>query len=332
MVSFALVAALGLLGAFVTVPYVALGPGPTYDTLGKFNDSEVVQIKGQPEQPVGGHLTMTTVSVSDEITLFGAFGLWASGRYALAPRDEFFPPDKSQKEVEQENTKAFRDSQTSAEVAALRYLDYPTKVLVGEVAKGGAVDGTIEPGDRLLEVNGRAVSRAEQVREALTDTKPGQQVPVVFRRDGERRTAQVTLGRAEDRTQGLLGVIPIDRPDVPFQIDIGLDEVGGPSAGLVFALAIVDKLTPGELTGGRSVAGTGEIDTQGKVNPIGGIPFKMVAAREAGAELFLVPADNCAEAASHTPDGLRLVKVSTLRDAVKALEDLQAGRSVPSCS
>ncbi|SHG37729.1 YlbL family protein [Streptoalloteichus hindustanus] len=332
VLSFALVAAIGLLGGFVRVPYVALGPGPTYDTLGQYGGTDVVRLEGEPAQQTGGRLTMVTVSVTDDVSLFGAMGLWASGRYALAPREEFYPPGKSGKDVDQENSRAFRESQSSAEVAALRYLNYPTKVLAGEIVKGGAADGTIEPGDRLFEVNGQKVAKADEVKAALKGTRPGQQAQVVFQRGEQpRHTAQVTLGKADDREEGLLGVVPVDRPDVPFQIKIGLQAVGGPSAGLMLALAIVDKLTPGELTGGRSIAGTGEIDAQGNVSAIGGIPFKMVAAKEAGADVFLTPAANCAEARSRTPEGLRLVKVATLADAVKVLQDLQNGRDVPGC-
>ena len=128
-----------------------------------------------------------------------------------------------------------------------------------------------------------------------------------------------------------MGLGVIDRADVPFKTTIHLQDVGGPSAGLMFALAIVDRLTPGELTAGATVAGTGEIDVKGNVSPIGGIPFKMVAAREAGASTFLVPADNCAEAKAKAPDGLRLIKVDTLATAVRALEDEHAGKPVPSC-
>ena len=118
---------------------------------------------------------------------------------------------------------------------------------------------------------------------------------------------------------------------MPFKITISLSDIGGPSAGLMFALAVVDKLTPQDVNGGMAVAGTGQIDDQGNVSPIGGIPFKLVAARSAGATVFLTPADNCSEAMTHVPAGLRLVKVTSLASAVKELADLTAGRPVPGC-
>ena len=153
---------------------------------------------------------------------------------------------------------------------------------------------------------------------------------VTYRRDGQEQMANVALAASPDRTQGLLGVRPAVEPRTG-DIRISLGDVGGPSAGLMFGLAVVDKLSPGELTGGRFVAGTGAIDGAGDVSPIGGIPFKLIAASEDGASTFLVPADNCAEAKSNAPDGMELVKVETLAGAVEALEDLDEGRTPPHC-
>lgn len=329
--SLLVVLALGLLGGFARVPYVALGPGPTYDTLGQVNGGDVVAIEGQETFPTGGNLTMTTVSLTDDVSLFGALGLWVSGRYALAPREEFFRPGESEDEVRNQNVKAFQDSQSSAEVAALRYLDYPLKVVAAEITKGSAADTVLQPNDRLLEVNGKPIATADDVRPALEGTKPGDRVALTFEHEGQRKTATVTLGSTEGRDAGFLGVLPLDRADVPFEIKISLTDVGGPSAGLLFALAIVDKLTPGELSGGKSVAGTGEINEKGEVGRIGGIGFKMVAAREGGATVFLVPAGNCDEARQQAPEGLRLVRVETLDDAVRSLESLNQGGDAPSC-
>ncbi|MBW4720585.1 PDZ domain-containing protein [Saccharothrix sp. SC076] len=331
VISLALVLGLGLLGGFVRVPYVALGPGPTYNTLGQAHGADVVQVEGEKTFPTSGTLTMTTVSVTDDVSLFGALGLWISGRYALAPREEFFRPGESEQQVRDQNVKAFQDSQTSAEVAALRYLGYPMKVVAAEITKGSAADDVIEPNDRLLAVNGKEIGDYEAVRAALEGTKPGDRVEITFQRESARQTATVTLGKTEDRPNGFLGVLPVDRADVPFDVKIGLSDVGGPSAGLLFALSIVDKLTPGELNGGQAIAGTGEINDKGDVGRIGGINFKMVAAREAGATTFLVPAGNCDEAKQHAPEGLRLVKVEKLADAVDSLKALTEGKDVPGC-
>lgn len=323
---------LGMLGGSVTVPYVALGPGPTYDTLGGVAGRSVVEVRGEQTFPTAGSLHMTTVSVTDGVTLFGALGLWASGRYALMPRDNIFPPGRTEQQVEQANTQAFQDSETAAETAALRYLGYPTAATVERVIAGTPAERVLKPGDELLAVDGQPVSTAEQVIEAFADTRPGQQVQVSYQRGvAPPATATITLGASDDRPHGFLGIAAGERADVPFEISISLADVGGPSAGLIFALAIVDKLRPGALTAGASVAGTGTITPDGEVGPIGGIPFKMVAAREEGARVFLVPAGNCAEAVQHGSDGLLLVRVGTLGDAVRALEVLRAGGRPTTC-
>src|SRR5205807_871788 len=122
---------------------------------------------------------------------------------------------------------------------------------------------------------------------------------------GPVRNLQITLAKNPNGPQGFMGIQPASQAVVPFKVNVSLTDIGGPSAGLIFALAIVDKLTNGQVNGGLKVAGTGQIDDLGNVSQIGGIPFKLVAARAAGATVFLTPADNCAEAKAHVPDGLR---------------------------
>jgi Lon-like protease len=117
----------------------------------------------------------------------------------------------------------------------------------------------------------------------------------------------------------------------PFPVTITIGNIGGPSAGLIFALGIIDKITPDNLTGGRFIAGTGEIEANGTVDPIGGIQQKMAAAQAAGATVFLAPAGNCRDTAGAVPAGLRVVKVSSLSGAIKALQELKAGKRAPAC-
>ncbi|GAB3474450.1 YlbL family protein [Amycolatopsis cihanbeyliensis] len=334
LLSGVLFAVFGLLGAFVRVPYVALGPGPTYNTLGTVDGTQVVRIEGHQSYPTSGQLRMTTVSLDDEVTLFGALGLWVSGRFALAPREEYFKPGESDAEVKKENVEQFQDSQSNAEVAALRRLGHPVKVLAKEVVAGSPADHVLSAGDRLLVVNGKEITKEDDVRAALADTEPGQTISLTFQHEGRpQRTESLTLAEHPDpeRSEGFIGLQPIDRADVPFDVEISLQDVGGPSAGLMFALAIMDRMTPGDLVAGEQVAGTGEITEKGQVDPIGGISFKVVAAHEAGATTFLVPQANCAEAAAAAPEGLRLVKVTDLDSALDALEGIKAGEPVPSC-
>ena len=331
MVSVTFTMVLGVLGGVATVPYVALGPGPTFDALGRVDGTTVVKIEGERTYPTTGQLNMTTVSVVDGVTLFGALGFWLSGRNALVPRDGIFPPEQTAEEAQQRNAALFQDSETSAETAALRYLGYPSPV-VETVADDGAARNSLQPGDELVRIDGSAVGSTQEVLDALSGRASGDRVDVTYRRgNSSEEVVTIALRPGPDPGRGYLGVTVTDHPDVDFEIMISLADVGGPSAGLIFAMSIVDKLTPGPLTGGRFVAGTGQITPTGEVQPIGGIPFKMLEAKEAGAAVFLVPAENCAEAAGNAPEGLRLVKVASLDDAVRGLTALQAGMEPAGC-
>lgn len=338
LVSGVLFVVFAVLGFFVQVPFVAISPGPTYDTLGAdAAGAPVIQVNGHEVNKTTGELRMTTVSLHDGITLFTALGLWASGDYALAPREEYYKPGETNEQVKQENIQQLQDSQTNAQVAALRYLKYPVKVITQEIVEGSPAYNVLSPGDQLLTVNGKKIAEAGDVRAALNGTKPGQTVQITFQQDGRpERTVPLTLAPRSDRTEGFIGLTAVDRAVAPFNVKISLQDVGGPSAGLMFTLAIVDKLSPAgslesDLAGGRHIAGTGEITTKGEVGPIGGISFKVVGARAAGATDFLVPQQNCAEAKTSAPDGLNLIKVSTLDEAVTQLENLKAGRPTATC-
>lgn len=332
LVALAPIVAFGVLLALVTVPYVSLGPGPTFDTLGEIDGKQVVDIEGTDVHKTSGHLNMTTVSQRDNLTLGQALTLWMSGREQLVPRDLVYPPDKSKDDIDKANTQDFKRSEYSAEYAALGYLKYAPAVTVETVSKDGASAGKLEEGDAIDGVNGTPVSDMEQFQSLMEKTKPGDEVVLDFRRkNAPPGVATVKLGSAPDKKQGVLGIGVVEAPWAPFTIHFNLANVGGPSAGLVFSLAVVDKLTTGDLSGSRFVAGTGTIDSDGKVGSIGGITHKIVAAHEAGATVFLVPADNCDEAKSSHQDGIDLVRVENLGGAVDALKALSAGGEAPHC-
>ncbi|WP_328289835.1 YlbL family protein [Nocardia aurantiaca] len=325
--------ALVILGSVVTVPFVALGPGPTFNTLGEVDGKQVVDVRGAEVKPASGNLNMTTVSVRDRLNIFEAIGLWIDGQHGLVPRAEVYPPGQSRDDVDKSNQQQFKDSEDSAELAALNFLKLPTAVQLANVADDGPAKDMLKKGDELVTVDGKPIATAKDVVSAVSSAKPGTTIPVVVRRDGVEQTAEITLGaRPDDSNKGYLGITPDEISKGPIKVDFNLGEIGGPSAGLMFTLALIDKLTTGDLSGGKFVAGTGTIDPDGKVGPIGGIQYKMIAAREAGAETFMVPAANCNEAAQRTPAGLRLVKVENLSGAVQSLEDLNSGKDAASCS
>ncbi|MFC8181983.1 PDZ domain-containing protein [Rhodococcus sp. NPDC057297] len=326
------VVVLGVVGTVVTVPFAALGPGPTYNTLGDADGVPVVQIDGTDVDPTTGHLNMTTVAVRDQLNIFEALGYWASGRQGLVPREEVYPPNKTKEEVQEGNQADFEQSENSAQLAALHHLGLPVVLVVGSVAPDGPAAGLLNEGERLVSVAGEPVDSVSAVRESVSARSPGESIDIVVEKDGVTRTESVVLGsRPDDAESGYLGVTPTEEPDVPFSVTFNLADVGGPSAGLMFSLAVVDKLSPGELSNGDFVAGTGTIDSAGAVGPIGGIPYKLIAAREAGATTFLVPSQNCDEASQNVPAGLRLVKVDSLDGAIDSLDALGRGEDAPSC-
>jgi len=322
----------GVLLSAVAVPFVALGPGPTFDTLGEVDGKKVVDIEGTKVYPTSGHLNMTTVSQSDGITLGEALALWMSGRDQLVPRDLVYPPDKSKDEIDKDNNSDFQRSEDNAEYAALSYLKYPQAVTIESVTDPGPSAGKLQDGDAIDMVDNKPVANLDEFTALLKATKPGDQMVIDYRRKGDGiGTTTITLGENKDRDYGFLGVGVRDAPWADFKIDFNLANIGGPSAGLMFSLAVIDKLTTGDLNGGKFVAGTGTISGDGKVGPIGGITHKMMAAQEAGATIFLVPADNCDEARSAHDDGLQLIKVDTLTSAVDALHAVSAGGEPPHC-
>lgn len=322
-----------LLGTLVKVPFVALGPGPTVNTLGSVDDRQVVNVEGVPTDPTTGNLNLTTVSVTDGLTLFQSIGLWLSGDDELQPRDRVYPPGKSNDEVNQENQQQMSGSEDSATVAALGFLGRPLDLVVAAVDDKGPSAGQLQPEDDITAVNGAPVNTSVALREAIGKLPPGTPVTLDVQRGGVPATATVTLApNPDDKSKGFLGISLSEQngdPNLKISFDVG--DIGGPSAGLMLTLAIIDKLSPGELNGGEFIAGTGTIDSAGDVGEIGGITHKMRAARDAGATAFLVPSGNCTEAKSDTPDGLTLVKVDKLDDAITGLTDLREGRTPPSC-
>lgn len=316
----------------VTVPFVALGPGPTFDTLGEADGKPVVQIDGVEPDPTSGQLRMTTVGVNDNLTLAQALTAWVGSRYTLAPRETVYPPNVSKDDVRAADQAMFTQSERSAELAALHHLDMPVAVTVAGVGDDAPATGLLREGDRIVAVDGEPVTTAGSVQRAVGAVPPGTELAVRVRRDGVDEDVPVTVAsRPGEPDRGFLGITTEEVPEVPFTVTFNLADIGGPSAGLMFSLAVVDKLSPGPLNGGLAVAGTGTIDSDGKVGPIGGITHKLAGAVDDGAAVFLVPAENCAEALTDVPDGLRLVKVESLDGAIDALATVAAGGDAPTC-
>ncbi|MFE7830225.1 YlbL family protein [Streptomyces nigrescens] len=339
-------------GVLIPVPYSEMSPGPTVNTLGDHDGEPVLQISQRKTYPTTGHLNMTTVRVTGpdyRMNLFEAVYGWLDHDNAVVPHKTLYPEGQTAEQADQENAEEFSQSQESAKAAALRQLHLPVaaQTVVGSVVKDKPADGRLHAGDVIKAVDGTAVKQTGDVAKLVTRHKPGEKVvfsiiPAKEAAAAEKRgkkpqagAKQVTIATQKaDDGRAIVGIQAGVDHIFPFPIDVKLADVGGPSAGLMFALGIVDKLTPGDMTGGKFVAGTGTIDDKGKVGPIGGISMKTVGARDKGAEFFLTPKDNCATAAKDIPQGLTLVKVGTIGDAVKALEKIRKGDTagLPSCS
>lgn len=341
-------------GVFIKVPYSEMSPGPTVNTLGDHDGEPVLQITGHKTYPATGNLNMTTVRVTSadyNMNLVEAVYGWLAHDNKVVPHDTLYPDGKTEEQSTQENAEEFSQSQESAKVAALKELKIPVQswVIVSTVVKDSPAEGELHAGDVIKAVDGTAVKAPGDVADLVTKHKPGEKVVFTIvpakaqaAAEKENKTATeteditITTKKSDDdgEERAIVGISAGTDHTFPFTIDIKLADVGGPSAGLMFALGIVDKLTPGNLTGGKFVAGTGTIDDAGKVGPIGGIEMKTVGAREKGAQYFLTPADNCAAAAKDTPEGLTLVKVNTMDDAMSALKDISSGKTsdLPKCT
>lgn len=328
-------AVLAMTGALLSVPYVVLSPGPTVNTLGNQNGKPLIQVTGHPVYPTTGHLNLVTVSFQggpgDEINLFTALRAWLSPHDAVVPQEELFGNTANPQQVQQQNVQQMTDSQQLATAAALHELKIPfkTQVVVAQTVKGMPAYGVLHAGDVITAVDGTPVSGADRSASLIRARRVGAPVELTVSSHGHVR--QVRLATTAQKGHAAVGIIVAEQFKFPFSVTIRVGDIGGPSAGMMFALGLVDKLTTDNLTGGKFIAGTGEIDANGDVSPIGGIQQKMVGARNQGATIFLAPAGNCADVRGAVPAGLRVVKVSTLAGAVADLEALNAGKPVPSC-
>ncbi|MFJ4207127.1 PDZ domain-containing protein [Paenarthrobacter sp. NPDC089675] len=339
VVSGLLALGLGVGAAALPVPYVVESAGPTFNTLGQDGDKPVITISGRQSFPAKGNLDLTTVVMSGgpktPATIFEVFRAWLDKSKAVYPEELIYPKGTTAEQTVQQGEIAMETSQENAVAAALRELDIPfeQRLTVAGLSDGSPSQGKLKEGDRLTSINGKAITSMSVIQSELS-AGAGAPVAVVVDRNGTAVTETVTPTKnANDRY--VLGVLLSSDFTFPFDVKISLDNVGGPSAGMMFALGIVDSLTPGDMTGGRHVAGTGTITPDGAVGAIGGIAQKMIGARQHGATMFLAPAANCADVVGHVPDGLQVVKVETLADATAAVERLGSGKDtsgLPTCA
>jgi PDZ domain-containing protein len=339
----AVLAAPLLIGLWVVVltqplPYVTYKPGVTVDVLGDPDGEEIIQVSGHPTYRDDGQLRMTTVFVSRPkpatVNLFQLMQAWVSKDDAVYPYDAVYTEGTTQKSSEAEGRAEMASSQDLAVAAALgelgsRVVEF---AVVATVLDGQPAAGVLQAGDEIAAVNGEKIDGASAVGEAVAATPAGEDVELDIVRKGEKQTVRITP--VEQDGKPYIGIELTSRFTFPFDVSLHIDpDIGGPSAGLMFSLGIYDTLTPGSMTDGKVIAGTGTIDADERVGPIGGIQQKIAGAREAGAKLFMVPPDNCDEAVDAQNGDMTLVRADTMHDAVAAIESWvdDPDATLPSC-
>ncbi len=338
LLALCLLAALWGTAAFVPLPYVTYYPGPTVDILGTGDDGgETVQVTGHKAYYDDGELRMTTVYVSspqEDVTLPDLLRAYFDPDAAVWPRSSIYAPDETDESSSRESDLAMTSSQDTAIAAALtelgEKLDPVVEVL--DVTPGLPAEGKLKVRDILLEVGGTTITEGQDVVDAVSQASAGEPIPFVVRRGSKRVSVDITPKEVDGDLR--VGITPGEGFDFPYQVSVAIaDNIGGPSAGLMMSMAIYDTLTPGSMTDGADIAGTGTITPAGKVGPIGGIQQKIAAARDAGAELFFVPADNCDSIGGVDPGDMRLTKATTMHRAVATLADWVADHdaALPTC-
>ena len=340
VVAFTLLVVGGATAFFATVPYVRFLPGPTVNVLGEqTNGKPIVSVQGHKTYKTDGQLRMTTVrstSAGSHITLWSALRAWVEPDQGVYPYDSIYRDDTTS---DQEETAAHLEmvsSQDNAIAAALTELGYhldPVPAVL-ETIPGGAAEGKLHAHDLIVKINGERITTENGVVKAITKLKPGDHAKVDILRDRKAMSFDlVTQAATDDPRRAVIGIYPGLSYRFPFDVHVNIpDEIGGPSAGLMFSLAIYDTLTPGSLTGGASIAGTGTIDEAGGVGPIGGIQQKIAGAEADGAKLFLVPPDNC-DVAVLAKTHLELVRADTMQSALESIKKYVANpdAKLPAC-
>ena len=322
-----------LITLFLPTPYTIQSPGPTFDTLEQVElDGEthdMVEVDGAPTYPTDGRLDLTTISVSGPPTssslMFEVLYHAVQPYPAITPAELLYPPDTTGAEVRSQNAEAMADSQSWAVAAALEHLeiDYQQRLFALDFTESSPAADVLEPDDEILSVDGTAITGHAQLVNTIQEAE-GQPVELRVRRDSTEHTFTIPVTQGEDGTYQI-GVYLDSEFEFPLDVEIHLQDVGGPSAGLIFTIALIDRMTEEPIVDGRHIAGTGTIDPDGTVGPIGGIQQKVLAAASEGATIFLAPELNCQEI-THVPANMTVYSVDTLDTALEIL-DAPAGET-----
>lgn len=325
-----------LVALFIPSPFVILAPGTPQNVLG-----EAIKISGTKTYPTTGKLSVTSVMVTDPdsyITGFDIFYGWLDNQRAVLPRQEVYPDGETAAEAVKQGAAEMNGSQINATAAALSYLGYKSasKLAVVDVNKESKAQNVILVNDQVLTIDDRKFENTTELLQFLDNKKPGDYVTVKVNRKGVELTKKITLSSRDDGS-AFIGINIQEQFVFPFDVKIKLEETGGPSGGLIFAIGVVDKLTAEDLIRSRNIAGTGTITTTGNVGPIGGIAEKIIGARDFGVEIFFTPIENCQDISNIEALGqgkgekaIKIVPVATLAEAIAVLK-LPENSKFPTC-
>lgn len=312
----AMVPAAALAVALVSVDagLYALAPGPAREVL------PLIDVDGAETYAGRGKLYLTTVSPRRASPVAAVRG-WLDPAVEVIPEHQLVPRGVTEEEYERVSLSLMDESKIAAVSVVLRMLtEYPDEhgagALVQDTVPGTPAHTTLHPGDLVVSVDDERVRDVDHLAELIRDTEGRRALTLTVEAGGEERTVRVRPRRVEGEDHPVLGVILV--ANFPFEVVIDSGAIGGPSAGLMWALGVYDILTPEDLLDGREVAGTGIMHLDGEVSPIGGIEQKVHAAERAGVDLFLLPMDNL-EAARPAAENIRLVPVRSLDEAVRSL-------------
>lgn len=327
----------GLLGFLPTSDYVVESPGPALNVNGKLKGKDIISVKNTniPTTP----LAMTTVSVQgcDDkgITYWQLIKSELTSSDAVVERDNVCPKNISEKTVSQMNAAQMTGSQDSAVVAAwqLTKPDAKFTLTVGQAVTDSAKQA-FNKGDKLVSIvdadsKSVQITSYKQLREVLEKLTPGKPIKLTIERGSTTQEVSVVGAKPEDssRKGAMLGITLNVNPPTGHEVTYAVENIGGPSAGMIFALDIAQRLEGKNYAGTTPVAGTGTIDLSGNVGAIGGIKQKMLGAKDEGYKVFLAPAANCADVVGNEPKGMTVIPVSTLSEARTAMQRVAAGQA-----
>jgi PDZ domain-containing protein len=308
--------AVAVVATLVRIPYYVISPGPARDV------QSLIHIDDRTVYPSDGRLLLTAVNLR-HASVYDAFEAWIDPAKSVIPEREVLAPGETREEQGERARSEMDTSKIDAAVVALtEYVGYPENhgrgVLVETVLVGAPADGKLFAGDVILSVDGELVDDPADLSDRIRAVGEGTALTFRVEAGGEIHEIDIAPARVPDVSYPVIGIASVH--NFPFPLTIDSADIGGPSAGLMWTLGLAELLTPGDLTDGRVIAGTGVISPDGQVGPIGGVEEKVVAAERAGATIFFVPADN-ASSARAVADEIVIVAVDTYAEAIDYLED-----------